>query len=280
MSYRRPTPLEMYRDGRFEKRRAAWQDLMQWGELEPGSSRWEEGHAVARETMSRARQNVEAIIAFLSEEGYVFGPAPDEGRTAGPPWRPPNAESARQLSRLTALAGPLPLSLRAWYEIVGAVSLQGRFPDLWPNHVVLPMTDPLVVEPLDIVLEMLQAYDEEVRYLRAHGREDALQHPRYALPGRPLVIAPDIYHKAHVSGGAPYEVRAPDGRADTALLNVQIFIPPPPNAAAPYREVEANETFVEYLRRSFEWAGFPGHAFHSSPGAERLAPLMSDMLPI
>jgi hypothetical protein len=270
----------MYRDGRFEKRRAAWQDLMQWGELEPGSSRWDEAYTVARETMGRARQNVETIIAFLSEEGYVFGPAPDEGLTAGPPWRPPDTESAEQLSRLTALAGPLPLYLRAWYETVGAVCLQGRFPDLWPDHAGLPMTDPLVVEPLDVVLEMLQVYDEEVRYLREHGREDELQHPRYALPGPPIIIAPDVYHKAHVSGGAPYEMRAPDGRADASLLNVHIFIPSPPNAAVPHRKIAANETLVEYLRRSFEWSGFPGHAFQALPGIERMTPLLTELLPI
>lgn len=64
-----------------------------------------------------------------------------------------------------------------------------------------------------------------------------------------------------MSGGAPYAVRLPDGRLDTPLLNVRILLPVPPETGRPYAEVETSETFGEYLRRSFQWAGFPGFAF-------------------
>lgn len=47
-----------------------------------------------------------------------------------------------------------------------------------------------------------------------------------------------------------------------------------------YVEVETNETFGEYLRRSLQWAGFPGFAFLPDPQMERLRPLFEKMLPV
>ena len=129
------------------------------------------------------------------------------------------------------------------------------------------MNDPLMVDPLDYVLRQVEEQlDEE-----ADSDEQA---------GFSVDLAPDIYHKANVSGGAPYAVHLPDRRIDTPLLNVRILLPVPPGAQRPYVEVETNETFVEYLRRSFQWAGFPGFALLPNPQIERIHTLFEKMLPI
>jgi hypothetical protein len=258
---------------------------MDWGDLEEGTSSWEEAYAVARETMARARENVERIIDFLTDHGYAFEPALGVDLKTGLPWRPPSDETAGQLERLTSIVGPLPLSLRAWYEGVGAVSFQGRFPDIWDREGTLPVTDPLMVLSLDGVLTELDHYRQEIEYWRENDPEALLNDPYFAQPGWPLVVAPDIYHKANISGGVPYWVRVPDRRADTPLLNVRIMLPAPPVGGRPYHEIEVAETFVQYLRRSMAWAGFPGHALSPLGGSadsaiERLKPLFPRMLPL
>ena len=74
----------------------------------------------------------------------------------------------------------------------------------------------------------------------------------------------------------------PDSRADAPLLGIRFSTPMPPGARWPSREVHLQETFVEYLRRSFQWAGFPGYAQWPGPGPEieRLKTLFAEMLPI
>lgn len=63
-----------------------------------------------------------------------------------------------------------------------------------------------------------------------------------AAEGR-IHIAPNPYHKADISRGAPYEIALPDRRADAELLNYphDLF-------------------FVDHLRLVFRQGGFPGDA--------------------
>jgi hypothetical protein len=278
------SPLAMYRDGRFGMREAAWSLLMNWGELDEGTPRWDEAYAVARETMTRARQNIERIVAFLRENDYIFGfsrrPEGEAAASGFPVWQPPTPESDALLAQLTAEVGPLPLSFRAWHEIVGTVSLRGGFPGDWDQNDSLPMNDPLMVAPLDLVLSELQEFRQNVEYYRTSEHQAVLDDPYFKQPGSPLFICPDIYIKAHISGGSPYEIRVPDRRADAPLLNVYTFLPTPPGAPVPYHQFLIYETFVGYVRRSFQWAGFPAYALGPQPGFERLKPLFAEMLPI
>lgn len=105
---------------------------------------------------------------------------------------PPGPDAARHLEELEQQAGPVPLSLWAFYEIVGEVDLIGH------HDTISPRADPLVVFPLEA---MLQSCGDEI-----------------AEEGR-IPIAPDHYHKANISGGAAYEIALPDPRADAELLN-------------------------------------------------------------
>jgi hypothetical protein len=105
---------------------------------------------------------------------------------------PRGRDAARHLEELEKQAGPVPLSLRAFYEIVGEVDLIGH------HDTISPEADPLVVFPLEA---MLQEFGDEIA---AEGR---------------ITISPDHYHKANISGGDPYEIALPDPRADAELLN-------------------------------------------------------------
>ena len=74
--------------------------------------------AVARETMRRCRENVEELAERLRSMGYRFR-NPDEA------FVPPDADVLVQIAEIEERAGPLPLSLCAWYEIVGSVDFTG-----------------------------------------------------------------------------------------------------------------------------------------------------------
>lgn len=103
----------------------------------------EDALAVARETMGRVRENVERLISRLDAIGYQFRHARSEthrprsnvnpftGERLGSEityyrkpmvFRPPGPEVGEKIAELERLAGVLPLSLRAWYEVVGEVN--------------------------------------------------------------------------------------------------------------------------------------------------------------
>ncbi len=121
------------------------------------------------------------------------------------------------------------------------------------------MTDPLMVCSIEFAVK--DAIDM-AKWQQQYGRD---RNDSFALD-----ISPDIYHKARTSGGSPYQIRVPDRRIDGPLLHV-IDV---------RGRVFAEQTFVSYLRRSFEWAGFPGCAFYDYPEMHRLQPLFAELLPI
>lgn len=105
--------LERYRAGERER---VWAEMQ---ESAPGEEAW----AVACETMRRARTNVETIHSRLKAGRFAF----DHPQWAWIPATPADADDVRAIE---ARAGPLPLSLRAWYEIAGSVCWTGTDPAL------------------------------------------------------------------------------------------------------------------------------------------------------
>jgi len=172
----------------------------------------------------RGLGNLAAMMAKARDLIAAQNKGTQETRERASAHATPPADSHDQIVSFERKHGGLPLSLRAFYEVVGEVDLIGTHPTLAPaGGPVAP--DPLVVYALD---EGLIEYDEE---------EDEEE-------GSPstITIAPDDLHKANISGGDPYEMAIPDLRADGELLNErhQLF-------------------FVDYLRLCFKFGGFPGY---------------------
>lgn len=179
---------------------------------------------------------------------------------------PPNKKTAGVLAELEkALGGPLPISLRAWYEQVGGVSLMGSHavlnavnspkrgmattfgllgaqasPPRWPSGDYAP--DPLVIYSAEELLDQLSEREGE--------EEDG---------GYELVLAPDDLHKANISGDATY-VLLPDAGADFEFDDWHAT------------------TFVKYLRAVFEWGGFPGWARGDNAPRQEIGVLTEGLL--
>jgi len=196
-----------------------WRDLTALGAAARLELYYGEAVEVASETMRRARRNVELIVPRLEKLGYEFA-------GYSPVFEPAGESAAHDLDAFEEeIGGVLPLSLRYWYQLVGPVNWMGWHEALNPKkgpH----CGDPLVMDP----------YRESA--------EDAARlfgDPEGGLPLEfDLWLAPDALHKNNVSGGSPYAMRVPDASADANLLY----------------EWSA-DTLVSYLRRSFEWGGFP-----------------------
>ena len=201
----------------------AWSLLARLGDSARTAKYAESARAVARETMLRVRRNLERIVERLREHGYVFR-HPDRVLAA------PLPDARKLLDRIEKLVGPMPIALRAAYEIIGACNLQGTHP-AWPAVACIDLpgvpkdapiwsTDPLVLVSLRATA----------------GDADDLGHGRSLN----VLISGDAETKAGYSGGT-YGVRMPDGAADPPLDG-------------------AGSTLVGHLRQAIAHGGFAGFA--------------------
>ena len=144
--------LERYRNGEHEQ---VWNELQALGPIVREEPYFAQAQAVASETMRRVRRNCEQLVARLQALGYVFGTFPDGTRRSytANPLTLPSDQMRDDYEELESQADPLPLSLSAFWQEVGAVDLVGMHP-IWPNGL-----DPLVVDPPEGALSFL--FDEE-----------------------------------------------------------------------------------------------------------------------
>jgi hypothetical protein len=196
--------LARYKAGEHQE---VWQELLKLGDLSEAPALREEALAVARETMIRVRDVVDILAERLAMLGVL---CEREVRTA------PDPEGLAWVERGF---GPLPLSVAAFFEIVGSVSFDlaaGAAQTATLER--LRSGQPLVVIPVR----------ETVEHLGEPGVAET-DAPRY------LWLAPDE------CGGPPYSIRASNGVADAVLLHEPHHLP-----------------FVEYLRLCVKWGGFLG----------------------
>lgn len=195
---------------------------------------------------------------------------------------PPDKSIAKRLKSFEkSIGGPLPLSLRAWCEIVGSVSLMGTHPVLCFRETSAgrPMT--MMMSPAMFAGPGGQAQLERMRAMGMNvvtelptgkqtpladplvvdGDPDAWEGDYEAGEAQPIPLAPDDLHKADISGDA-YYMEVPNGSADALFLDWH----------------KAN--FVDYLRIVFRWGGFPGWERYPERPAKELAYLAEGLLEI
>jgi hypothetical protein len=273
----RRTYLERYLAGEYEQ---VWDELQAQDDAVREGPLYSDALAVARETMRRARYNIGVLIDRLRALGYAFGydwwkaEYRDMLEVHPPPglFVEPRPDVERQLAELEALGGPIPLSLCAWYEQIGAVNFVGMYPvkdATNPNGFTCYVQfadavgerqsrrfntnecphdlDPLFVDSLDALLRHAK-----------HPTQTWKRNGSYELE-----LAPDEWLKYAVSGGGPYVITLPNAGAD-----------------APFEFEWHHTTFVNYLRICFAWGGFPGIECKVQRPENELAFLTRDLLPI
>jgi len=219
------TYFDRYKDGQFVE---VWDELSTLGGTVRDPALLGDAMSVAQATMERVATNIDRLIERLKSHGYEFGVCPDGTclSVSSSARAKPDAGSRAHMAELERSTGTIPLSLKAFWDIVGSISLIGRVRAGWP-----PYGDPLCVEAPMTGLAYLRDFhaDREVS-----GRRS--QEP-FLCP-----IAPDVLHKDNVSGGSPYSVKLPDAGADAMIC-----------------EEWHNVRMVPYLRIAIlDWGGFPG----------------------
>jgi hypothetical protein len=224
-----PEYLERYQAGEHER---------VWAELQALGARVREGplradaFAVAHETMRRVRRDVETLLPRLEALGYRFYAHPTAYREHVPRWggpprwvdpprlAVPDEETRAQLDELEREFGPLPLSLCAFYEVVGAVNFVGEPPaeEGWRGGTLEgtmyeSMEGRMDGRMLGTLLDPLFIYGLRTNYAEWRGvRED--EAPRAAY--RPLLF-PDFLVKYDFGGVGDVELEAPSAAMDAPL---------------------------------------------------------------
>ena len=210
--------------------------------------------AVAGTMMSRVHHNVKVILAHLQAMGYVFGAGffeediSQEERSEieqdAPIYRAPSSETSSDITTLEKKFGFLPLSLKAWYEVVGSVNLIGLFPSNDKKYGVV--LDPLFTYSIHMVLKMSSVPEE-----------GSTRNAMFSVP-----ISPDRYFKYGFSGSGNYSIEIPSQSFD-----------------APLSLEKHATTFVNYLRLSMKWGGLPGLEQECRLSKENLAYLTDGVIP-
>ncbi len=241
--------FDRYLAGEHEQ---VWKDLVALGPKVRSEAHAADALAVAYETMHRVEHNVRTVAERLSGLGFRFVD-PGRGGLLGalfgrrdhPAHVPPGSDTAKAIARLERrVHGPIPLALRAFYDVVGQVDLSGEHEAIAPRGSDFT-PDPLIVYGVEDALGWLDGLDDE-------EEED----------GTVIAIAPDALHKANISGGDPYMIRVPAALAD-----------------APVEEEPHDVTFVEYLRIAFRCGGFPGWEGANGATPPEISRLRDGLLP-
>ena len=226
-----------------------WRDLVALGTGVREGRYAEAANAVARETMLRARNNVELLFSRLRELDYEFYGKDSE------PLRPCTPEEAGALAQAERDALAIPLSVAAWIKEVGWVDFAGSHPALsfMDDDDGKPgiYTDPIEITCWNLV-------DACQSWKRRRGAK-----PK---PVR-IELGADEQSKARFAAGweasGTYSVLVPNAAADAVV------------DGAP-----AAMTFVGYLRLSFQWGGFPGWANYEKRPEKELDFLRKGLLPV
>ena len=181
------------------------------------------------------------------------------------------------------LGGPLPISLRAWYETFDYVSFLGSHPELNP-------TRPTRAQPMMYVApSMLQGSSgRQARQLaESLGFRLTSEAPASSLeeetPPDPLVISSleEVLGEAgEDDGGGDSFIISPDDLQKAGISGDVYYVDLPDNKADVVFQDWKSDYFVAYLRRAFAWGGFPGWERHRNPPMDLIKELTHGLVPL
>lgn len=258
-----PSYLDRYLAGEHEQ---VWDELMALGAAVRDEPLYSDALAVARETMRRAKYNVETIVARLKENGYLFA-YPDSIYVAS------GSNVQTLLDEREEKVGPIPISLRAWYEIISEVYLNGTHPN-WRICA-------------DYSLCSGFAFFRSKFY---EGRELEIERILYKKPFARIATFEMTTHFVQLYGEPVWRGKAgitifeDEETTNGGFPGSSEIIAPDPSIDGTFSQPERNiaPTFVGYLRKCFEWGGFPGFEKISADlrPIDMLMQLVNGLLPI
>jgi hypothetical protein len=244
----RPRWIERYENGDHEE---VWAEIVALEDSVRDRAVFEQAMSVAKMMMSRVRTNLERIAVVLAKAKYAFA-----AKTAKKALALPDAKHAAHIKSLErGLGATLPISLRAFWEVVGSVDFTEtsdapvRDTEFhgWGSY------DPIMIARPKLALDLLKP-----RVLREKSLPRELQRPIRAIA---IGLDPRTKADPEDSNEAPYEIDVLGSHADAVL-----------------RQGERSTLFVEYLRTMIASGGFL--ALDKLRNEERLrGPLVRNFVP-
>jgi hypothetical protein len=241
-----PPWLKRYQAGEHE---VVWAEMTALGAGIRDKRVVDEASAVARATMDRVQQNLSRIAEVLRKKKYAFSKT---GKKALPGADP---KVAAQIKALEKRAGaPLPLSLRAFYEVVGPVDFTEKYEATYTDKTAFfagyGKKDPIMVESAKLALGLAADYAAREAQLPQDLR-------------RPLQISigldPERKAENEGSNDEPWEMEIEGHGADGIL-----------------HQAKRSLAFVVYLRRSIGAGGFLGLADDDTAETAQQRELLGD----
>jgi hypothetical protein len=204
---------------------AVWKKLRDLGAGVRHGEALEEATAVARQTIKRFADDLDTIVERLRKSGYVLASPESAVRRAAP-------DAAKKIAALEKrLGGPLPLALRAFYEVFDSIDLREETEPgtAWDSPFLeLGRSDPLVIIPIaQLTVEAKDA-----------GARDGTEAEVYLAPTKAKKFDPD----QEEVDDCPLHVVLPDAGADARLRMWG----------------QRERWFVDYLRVAVIGGGFVG----------------------
>lgn len=249
-----------YLEGECE---AVWADLDRLGPAVRKAPYLEPALAVCREMTRRSRQNLLTIISRLHSLDYQFWSAETQSLFSlsqtgiASPWKQkdvwqlPEKNVVAKMVKLEKKGILLPLVVRVWSEEIGKINLNGFHQTLCPlyyerSHAEI-YADPMIVSPIwEILSTSFKEMDSDTE---------------------PLFISFQDSFKAEIplddQADEQYAVEIPDPMIDAKMNGLWY---------------DAN--FVQYLRKNFQWGGFPGWERYADRPEKELKYLAEGMLEI
>ncbi|HVU99309.1 MAG TPA: hypothetical protein VHE34_29005 [Puia sp.] len=197
-----------------------YEEIERMGSVAFERGKFREVRAVLTETMNRVAHNLDVIYRALIDERYCFKENPRHDFEI--PLLAPKWGTQFYIYRLEAVVrkfGYVPLSLKAFYKVVGSCNLTWDY----DTNDMIPWegADPLQICPITDLLS-------EAKQMELDDDPMGLQ------------VSADFYHKDNISGGPPYSVELSET----------------PQVDSRFLDEEHETTFIGCLRIAFDGCGF------------------------
>lgn len=229
-------------------------------------------YLVVAEAIQRVRSNLSHLVQRLQFLRYQFAyPAHV--------WIEPDRALLHDIDDVTQTYGALPLAVACWFRTIGQVNFMGNHPTLsrytpscaqaWDSATVSNLT--IHSEPLVLTFDTAPRNDVAIDFYITPKERRILPVVHAAVidaAHATIDIAPDIYHKSGESGGG------------------NLFLPLAENNSVDGIMIDpahtwTGTTFMDYLRVTFRYGGFPGFRFYEHDPAfpkQEIAFLTKDLL--
>lgn len=220
--------MKLYQRYLNGENKAVYNEILELGQTAFLPENRLEIEAILNETLTRVAHNLEVIYQELKSLGYLFRTKPIYREK--PLEKPlPNVDVLlKQLDKIAEPYGYVPLSIKKFYQIVGACDF------VWDYRInekrFWDCADPIEIIGLDAIIPYITDGEWE------EMMEEVLEENEKPY----LELAADYLHKDNISGGMPYSIAITKNPSIDGLF---LFEP-------------HNTTFIDYLRICFENCGF------------------------